>query len=108
MELTATCPDVTLWRHDRHEAFVLDGVAVPGLSRDVYRHREEGAESDTFSCAVYMLNGMRILAVWGVVGGADCCRYHQLAEAPVQEGAPIMEFDTEQRILRINNLTFPL
>ncbi len=105
MELTALCPDVSTWRHDRYEACVLDGIEVPGLFRDVYRYRDVGATEDTFSCAFYALNGKRVLSVWGVVGGADCCRYHQM-EGEVLTGAPEMSYDAVAHIVRINQVTF--
>ncbi len=108
MELSEVCPDVSDWRHDRHEAFELGGAVVPGLFRDVYRYREDSTDEDSLSCAFYTLHDKRVLSVWGVVGGADCCRYHQLEEGAVLPGAPNMRVDVSEHSLWINDKQFAL
>ncbi|MBP9669396.1 MAG: hypothetical protein KBE09_03845 [Candidatus Pacebacteria bacterium] len=108
MELTAQRPDISTWRHERHEAYDLDGVMVPGLFRDVYRYRDPGAAEDSFSCALYTLNGTQVLVVWGVVGGADCCRFHQVEEGDVIAGPPAMSYEPATRMLHINQTVFSI
>lgn len=98
MELTATAPDVSLWRLLRAgEQVCIDGTVVPGLLRTVYRY-QDGEGEDRYSCAHYSFCGEPVMEVWGVVGEQDCCRFHRVLEKGSfpefgAVGAPTVCFD---------------
>jgi hypothetical protein len=108
MDLTTDMPDVSTWRHHLHDTLVVDGVSIPSVERDVYRLAPTLGAADEYSCAVYTHEKKPLMVVWGVMGVPDCCRYHRVRTphgelGDSQTGAPDVEYNPEEKLLRINN-----